>query len=294
MPWTADALIAGAARFDLFRAAGFAAMPDTFEELERAVAAVHNHEDVAGFVAENIYGWTLIPFVQGFGGNVFRSPPEDLFPTLDTPEFVQAAEFLARLLRSYGPAQAVGFNFDAVTNAIRLGRVNYAPHNHAYLMQLGEAGVRTRGTVSFGLVPAGPRGRFPSLSSHGWGIPAGARHKDAAWEFIRWSLSKELLARMVREKGYGSVTRTSIAGSDMLRERMTINGVDTTRIFGETLATAAQGHMAYRTVHVYPQVNTQINQAMERVVAGQMGARESFQQAQRNAIADLRRAGVRF
>ena len=34
--------------------------------------------------------------------------------------------------------------------------------------------------------------------------------------------------------------------------------------------------MKYRTVHVYPQVNAQINQAIERVVSGQMSAKEAF------------------
>ena len=40
--------------------------------------------------------------------------------------------------------------------------------------------------------------------------------------------------------------------------------------------------------------NAQINQAMGRVVSGQMKAKESFALAQTNTIADLRRAGVRF
>ena len=34
---------------------------------------------------ENHWGWIFIPFLQGFGGNVFRNPPDDLMPTLDTP-----------------------------------------------------------------------------------------------------------------------------------------------------------------------------------------------------------------
>jgi multiple sugar transport system substrate-binding protein len=294
IPWVADVLMSGSARFDLLRSAGFSAMPDTFDELDRALAAVHNREEVAGYITENHYGWTLIPFIQGFGGNVFRNPPEDLYPTLDTPEVAQAAEFLAKLLRQYGPPQALGYNFDQVTNALRLGRSNYSNHNHAFLLLLGEQGSRVRDTSNFGLFPAGPKGRFPGIASHGWGIPSGSRNKDAAWEFIKWSLSKELLQRMVQEKGYGSVTRNSIVSSPVYRERTTLNGVDVTKIYFDSLATAQQGHMAYRTVHVYPQANAQITQAMERVVSGQMGARESFALAQRNTIADLRRAGVRF
>ena len=75
---------------------------------------------------------------------------------------------------------------------------------------------------------------------------------------------------------------------------MVINGVDTGQVFLDTIALSEQGHMKYRTVHVYPQVNAQINQAVSRVVSGQMKARESFVLAQANAIADLKRAGVRL
>jgi multiple sugar transport system substrate-binding protein len=293
VPWVADVLMSGAGRFDLFRREGLG-MPDNFEQMERAMAALQGKEDTAAFLVENHYGWTYPPFLQSFGGNVFRNPPDDLFPTLDTPEAIEAAEFLAKLLRQYGPPQALGYNVDQTTQSFRAGRVNYQLNNHAFLLLAGESGSRVRETVNFGMFPAGPKGRFPGIASHAWGIPTGARNKDASWEFIKWSMSKELLTRMVNEKGYGSITRASILNSPGFRERTTINGVDTTKIYVDSLATASQGHMAYRTVHVYPQANAQMNQAMERVISGQMGARESFQLAQRNTIADLRRAGVRF
>jgi multiple sugar transport system substrate-binding protein len=151
-----------------------------------------------------------------------------------------------------------------------------------------------RDTADFGLMPRGPAGRFPGVAAHGWGIPTGSRNKDAAWEFIKWSMSKELIGRIVREKGYGSVTRRSILDSSGFRERMKVNGVDVTKLYLDTIAEAERGYMRYRTIHVFPQADAQITQAIERVVSGQMGARESMRQAQANTIADLRRAGIRF
>ena len=44
-------------------------------------------------------------------------------------------------------------------------------------------------TVRYGLMPAGPKGNFPGSNSHGLGIPAGSKKKEAAWEFIKWALS---------------------------------------------------------------------------------------------------------
>lgn len=293
VPWIADVFMAGCGRFDILRAAGLG-MPDTLEELERACQTVHNRDNVPAFIVENHYGWTWIAFLQAFGGNVFRNPPDDLMPTLDTPEAAAAAEYFAKLLRSYGPEAALGYNYDQVVAAMRQGRINYSANNQAFLVQLGEQGSRVASTANFSLMPKGPAGRFPGVASHGWGIPVGSRNKEAAWEFIKWSMSKPLLTRIVQEKGYGSVTRKSIIESPMFTQRLTMNGVDVAKLYTDTIAFAAQGHMRYRTVHVYPQVNAQITQAIERVVSGQMGARESLRQAQANSIADLRRAGVRL
>jgi hypothetical protein len=65
--------MAGAARYDLFEKPG-KKMPDNFDELVDAMKAVHNKDGVPGFLVENHYGWSFIPFLQGFGGNVFRKP----------------------------------------------------------------------------------------------------------------------------------------------------------------------------------------------------------------------------
>ena len=74
---------------------------------------------------------------------------------------------------------------------------------------------------------------------------------------------------------------------------MVINGVDTGKLFLDSIAMSEQGYMKYRTVHVYPQANAQINQAVSRVVSGQMKAKDA-RMAQANTIADLKRAGVKF
>ena len=144
------------------------------------------------------------------------------------------------------------------------------------------------------MIPKGPKGRFPGVASHGWGIPVGAKNKDASWEFIKWSMSKDFIARLTQKRGLGSVTRKSLINSDAYKQRMVINGVDTGKIFLDSIAMSEQGYMKYRTVHVYPQANAQINQAVSRVVSGQMKAKESFAMAQANTLAYLNRAGVKI
>ena len=51
-------------------------MPDTFDELDKAMQILNKKDGVPSFSIENHWGWTFIPFLQGFGGNVFRNPPD--------------------------------------------------------------------------------------------------------------------------------------------------------------------------------------------------------------------------
>jgi multiple sugar transport system substrate-binding protein len=293
IPWVTDSGMAIATRFDLLQANGLG-MPDTFDELERTAGIVHKKDGVDGFLTDNHWGFWYPPLLQGYGGNVFRAPPDDLMPTLDTPEAIHAADQLARIVSKYGPPGAGGMAYGQTGEILKSARANMSVVTHAGGMSYAEKGNKAAATIRFGMMPRGPKGRFPGIASHGWGIPAGSKNKDAAWAFIQWALSKELLLRMVREKGLGSVTRASIYNAPEYRKLINVNGIDTGQIVLETIKLGEQGHMKYRTVPAYPQVNVQLNQAIGRIISGQMSAKESMAQAQASVIADFKRAGVKL
>jgi hypothetical protein len=115
-------------------------------------------------------------------------------------------------------------------------------------------------------MPEGPKGNFPGSNSHGLGIPAGSKKKEAAWEFIKWALSKETIAMVVKNHGYPSVCRMSVIKSPQFKEVLTLNGQDVAALFLEVLQLGGKtGYMKYRTVPVYPQVGDKINKAIERI-----------------------------
>lgn len=292
VPWTAEALLTASSRFDLVQQAGLQ-FPDTTDDLVKVLRAVHKKDRVAGFVADNHYGWTFVPYLQAFGGDVFRKAPHDLYPTLDTPEAVAAAEYYASLLREFGPDGAVTYQPDQVTQALKLGRVNFTDAGQLHLAQLGDpATSKTIRTVKFGLVPKGPAGRFPGTAVHGLGIPAGSKQKEAAWAFIQWALSKQTTQKAVLA-GYGSPARRSALDSKEFRAKQVINGSDLAQLSIDTLELAAKtGHMKYRTVSVYPQVDQQLNKAIELIATRQASAKQALQQAQAASIAELKRAGL--
>lgn len=292
IPWTAEALLSVSTRFDLVQEAGFD-FPDTTDQQLEVLRAVNRKERVAGFVSDSHYGWTFPPYLHAFGGDIFRGPPDDLYPTLDTPEAVAAADYYANLIREFGPDGAVTYTPDQVIQALKLGRVNFSDSGQLHLAQLGDqASSRTIDTLKFGLLPKGPAGRFPGTAVHALGIPTGSRNKEAAWAFIQWALSKETTRKAVLA-GYGSPARRSDIDSQDYRSRQVINGSDLAQLALDSIDLAAKsGHMKYRTVGVYPQVDQQLNRAIALIATNQASAEQAMRQAQEQSIAELRRAGV--
>jgi multiple sugar transport system substrate-binding protein len=295
MPWIADAMMAAATRYDLMEKEGLA-MPENFDDIVTVCKAMHNKEPgLAGFVNENHHGWTFPPYLQAFGGDVFRGAPDDLMPTLDSPQAVEAAEYYAGLLKNYGPDGVLSYTYDQAVAALQQGRANYITFNHAFILQAADKEKsKVADTVAYSLMPGGPQGRRPGVAVHAFGIPVGSQKKDAAWEFIKWSLAKQTMQRVMNEKGYGSVTRKSLIDSPGYKERMQVNGYDMADLYVKTIDISEQGYMAYRTVHVYPQVDKQIDKAIENIVSGQLSAKDALALAQKNAISDLKRAGIKF
>lgn len=294
IPYVVEAMLTGASRYDLIQQAGLA-FPKTTDHLVKVLQAVNKKERVAGYVTDNHYGWTFIPYLQAFGGNVFRAPPDDLFPTLDTPEAVQAADYFARLIREFGPNGGITYTADQSLQALKQGRVNVSDASQTYLAQLGNAeSSRTLNTAHFGPMVNGPKGWFPGMATHALGIPAGSKNKEAAWAFIQWALSKQNTARTLAS-GYGSPTRRSDIDSPVFRSKQVINGVDLAQLSIDAIDQAGKGgYMKYRTVEFYPQVDQQLNKAIALIASGQLSAKEAMAQAQAGTIADLKRAGAKI
>lgn len=293
VPWIADVMMAGASRYDLIRQAGFT-MPDTFAEMPKMLAAVNGKSGVPGFITENHYGWTFVGYLQGFGANVFRNPPHDLMPVLDTPEAIEAAGFFSDLLRKYGPKGVLSYTYDEVVVGLQNGQMNYATENEDFVVPMAQAKSKVAATCGFSMFPAGPAGRFPQIASHGWGIPVGSTKKEAAWQFITWALSKPLLLRMFHDQGWSSITRRSIIELPAFRRKLTYNGFDVAKIYLDTVDLGAKGYMAYRTVPPYPQMDRELDIAIQSIVSGEKSAQSAMAAAQRNSLAQLRRAGVKL
>ena len=73
-----------------------------------------------------------------------------------------------------------------------------------------------------------------------------------------------------------------------------INGRDVAKIYLDTVELGARGYMKYRTVPVYPQVDKEIDIAIQNIASKQMSAKEAMQKAQANAVTQLKRSGIKL
>ncbi|MDA8219476.1 MAG: extracellular solute-binding protein [Dehalococcoidales bacterium] len=288
-------MIAAAARGDLIEKAGLK-MPETFDELEKVLAAVHDQEGCKAFVADNLHHWNWPPFLMGFGGKVFKDPPDNMTPTLDSAESIKAADYYCRLLSKYTPEGVLSYTDDQCISAQQNSRANYRSSVIAFLAPIGDPEKsKTAKTVKYSLVPGGPAGRFPGSNSNNFGIPLGAKNKDAAWEFIKWALSKEMVMRYVTEKGYAAPCRLSVINSPEFKKKMTLNGQDVADLYVQVMQLAGKsGYMKYRITPVFSQAGAAINKAISAVASGQMPAEPAMKQAQSETVADLKKAGVKM
>ena len=292
-PWEAGGMLMAASRYDLIEKAGMK-MPTTFDELVKVCEATNNKEGVSAFVADRLHHWNWIPYLMGLGGQLFRNPPDDLVPVFDTPEAAAAAEWYARMITEMSPPGVMSFSDDQAMRAQMSGRANIRTQAITWLTPLvAHAESKVAKTTRYSVMPAGPKGNYPGSNSHGLGIPAGAKNKDAAWAFISWALSEQMINRVVKEKGYGAVCRRSVITGEQFTKSMTLNGDSVAPLFLQVLELGGKtGYMKYRTVPVFPQVGDKINKAIERIATKQQGAVAALAQAKDEAIADLKKAGI--
>lgn len=290
--WVAGVQMMGMARADILEKAGLKT-PATMDEL-MSVCMATNSPATAAFVNDKLHHWEWIPYLMASGGTVFKDVPADLTPTLNTPAAISAAQYYATLLSKYSPSGVLSYTDDQAQRAQMSGRANIRTTSVDWLLALGKSPEsQVRDTVRFAPFPSGPAGRFPAVNGNAYGIPAGARQKRAAWEFIKWALSKDMVRRLALEKNQLSTARRSVINDPAFKKEMMINGQDVAAIYLDTMEqTGQRGYMKYRTLPVYPQVGEKINKAIERIASGQSTAAVAMAAAQEEAVADMKKAGA--
>jgi multiple sugar transport system substrate-binding protein len=261
--------------------------PKTFDELLHVCTELNGIDGINGFVSWQLHHWSLIPYLQGFGGNVFRNPPSDTTPTLNTDAAVHAVEFYAKLL-GCAPSDVLSYTEVRAKQAMLTGRANIFIHTSSWVTpMLMSDQSKVKDTALIMPMPAGPARYCPASNSQGLGIPRSAKNKRAAWEFIKWALSPELSMRIVREHRHMSVCRRSVIESSAYREISTVRGQDFGALYLDVLELpyrSKSNYMAYRMVPEFSAIGDIINQAVDDVVKQRRPARAALEMAQQRAL----------
>ncbi|CAN5628167.1 hypothetical protein BH23CHL5_BH23CHL5_23990 [soil metagenome] len=263
------------------------AVPTTWDELRLAALAAQaalqraGVEDVAGFTSRGLAGYghnywivgsTILPSWgwdwQRVGGNP---------PLVDQPQVVAAVEFYSALLREAGPPHSEKLTFSDTHVLYSEGKAVFLLDAATELATMRREEPQSSGNLSgIAVVPVGPTGvPEPGLYSPAYCIPASSKVKTDAWSLLAHLISPEEMAADTFVGGYAEPPRQTIIESEQYAEE-----------FGS----------AFQSVVLETRTNARINRpmipygfdlgeivgrAVERVIAGEIGAAEAITIAQR-------------
>lgn len=181
--------------------------PNTMEEVEKAAKALTNDTDGDGVIDQ--YGitsrgkpdsegfYTMNGWMHASAGRMFT---DDMKVRILEPGYVDAMEQYVRLLRDYGPPGQATFGWWEWKCAFEEGNVGMAyDDGHEAIMLVGTPAWNE---TDWTLAPLGPSGnRAQVWYAEGNCINADSKHKDLAWEWLKWASSEEIIEKIIRDYG---------------------------------------------------------------------------------------------
>jgi multiple sugar transport system substrate-binding protein len=190
-------------RKDLFEEANIE-VPNTLEELEAAAAALHDPDNgVYGIVLRGQRSAAVTQFssfLYSFGGQWID---EEGNSGIGSDEAIAAYEFYGDLLRNYGPPGTLNMSWPQAIAIFQQGQAAmYLDADILFTNVVDPNASLVVDTVGFAPFPEGPAGARPySVTSWALGMNAASPNQGAAWEFIRWATSPEIVRIMQAEHG---------------------------------------------------------------------------------------------
>ncbi|WP_166243385.1 ABC transporter substrate-binding protein [Paenibacillus turpanensis] len=188
-------------RKDLLAKAGIA-VPKTIDELTAAVKQLHDPKnEMYGFVARG----QRSPLVTQVSSFLFSEGADFMVgdkATVNTPEALKAFTTYGTLLRDYGPPGVLNMSWPQAIGIFAQGKVAfYTDANSIYKNATDPAKSKIADQVGFAVFPAGKAGSKPyNITSWGLAMNTKTANKDAAWEFIKWATSKDVVTK-TQQKG---------------------------------------------------------------------------------------------
>ncbi len=183
-------------RKDLFAQAGLQP-PKTLEELEAAAKKLNDPANgMYGIVSRGQRGAAVTQFssyLYGYGGDFIK----DGKCVLDTPEAIKAIQYYGKILHDYGPPGVTNMSWPQAQALMASGKVAMWTDASTLLPGLLDPQKsKVADKIGIAMFPAGSAGQHPYMVVP-WAVAVSAqsKHKDAAWEFVKWLSSEDVMKK---------------------------------------------------------------------------------------------------
>jgi sorbitol/mannitol transport system substrate-binding protein len=292
-------------RTDLFEKAGLT-MPDnpTWEFIGDAARKITDRgADINGICLRGKAGWgENMAFVtaldNSFGGRWFD---EDWKPQFDSPEWHDALQFYADLMKDAGPQGASSNGFNENLTLFQQGKCGMwidATVAASFVSNPKDSTVADK--VAYALAPdngLGKRGNW--LWAWSLAIPAGSQKADAAQKFVSWATSKAYLELVASKEGWANVppgTRTSLYNNPEYQKaapfaKMTLDSINSADPTKPTVKPVPYVGVQFVAIPEFQGLGTTVGQLFSAALAGQMSVDDALAQAQQVSVREMTRAG---
>ena len=172
---------------------------------------------VAGAITHDFF-----PIMRSFGGQYWD--PETGLCAMDGEEALAAAEVMKKLVES-NPPDYLGLMWDIRTGYMERGETAQSSYWSVRTVRLTnpeEAVLPTIGEAGYAPSPTGDGNAQPTMTgalSFGINSKATDREKEAAWAFIKWGTSRDMMRRFAEEGSGVSQFHKSILSDPALQEK---------------------------------------------------------------------------
>ena len=182
-------------RKDLLEAADVS-VPDTLEDFWNAAEALNNPPEVYGLglrglrgQGENIYVWT--GFFRAMGAKFFEDFPNDMTPTVNSPEGIEGTQYYADIIQNFAPLGSSNWTWSEVLSGLQQGTIAMSVDASDFGPSIEDPEKSTTaGKWGYALVPGGDGGRWQPFFCFVLSINSASKNKGPAWLFLQFVGSK--------------------------------------------------------------------------------------------------------
>ena len=239
-------------------------VPKTLDEMMELSKKLNDPPKLYGNTVQGTVGgagantWNWYPLLYSFGGQILDDSGK---PVINSPEAVQALQYYVDLYKCCSPKESVNWDNSSPYEPMLGGKLAMLVTDADTYPQV----VKGKYKIGIAPMPAGPAGAHPLAGSWSYSISKFSKNKEAAWLFMQFLASKDVMPEY--EKAGGIPPRLS-----------TLNGSDNPLY--KVVAKSLEGAKGLPKVPNYLTMEDSIGRAIAAALLGKKSPQEALDGAQ--------------